>query len=421
MTLGSARADDVLADEHRALNILTVHNEYLQRGGEDSVLEAERDLLRVHGHRVTVFTRSSKSMRGAMDKLRAARGFCYSEDSKLAVQAEIRRCNPDIVHVHNFVPLLSPSVFDACWELGVPVVQTLHNYRYLCSASTLYRDGSICEDCLTHGPYKAVVHRCYRGSAAQTLLHARMLAMSQGKATWLDKIDRFIAVSQFCKRKYVEAGFDPDRIDVKHNFINPELETPPQERAEAHGESRALFVGRLTVEKGVRTLMRAWAKVAMPLDVVGDGPLLEEARRSSPPNVTFHGSKPRAETLDLMQRAAVLVVPSEWYETFGMVLIEAMSRRLPIVSTNLGGMAELVIDGWNGLQFAPGDSDALAERVNWVAGHPVEARALGDRGRDFFESRFTAAHNYRRIMEIYESIIAEKGSGAGQARGAASP
>ena len=139
MTLGSARADDVLADEHRALNILTVHNEYLQRGGEDSVLEAERDLLRAHGHRVTVFTRSSKSMRGAMDKLRAARGFCYSKESKLAVQAEIRRCHPDIVHVHNFVPLLSPSVFDACWELGVPVVQTLHNYRYLCSASTLYR------------------------------------------------------------------------------------------------------------------------------------------------------------------------------------------------------------------------------------------------------------------------------------------
>ena len=391
-----------------ALTVLIVHNEYLNRGGEDSVLESERDLLRAYGHRVEVFKMSAKSLKSPMDKLRAARNLTYSESSKQAVIEEIRRVGPDVVHVHNFVPLLTPSVFDACQESGVPVVQTLHNFRYLCSASSLFRAGRVCEDCIAGSHYQAVLHRCYRGSAVQSLLHAHMLTTHEHKGTWARKVDRFIAVSNFAKGKYVEGGFRPDQIEVKHNFVSKDLENPQARGEVVASRTRAVFVGRLTPEKGVLTMLRAWQDLRMPLDIVGDGPLLEELQRATLPNVTVHGRKSREETVAMMRSAKALIMPSEWYEACPMVLIEAMSQSTPIITTNLGGMAELVIDGQTGLQFPPGDSAALAERARWALSHPAEFQELGRRGRKRFEEQFTASRNYARLMEIYGAVIAEK-------------
>ena len=392
----------------KPLSVLILHNEYLLSGGEDSVLQAESALLRGHGDRVHVHIVTSKSIGTIAQKLAVAWNFTYSNSSKQAIKTLIAGVRPDVVHVHNFVPLLTPSVFDACQESGVPVVQTLHNFRHLCSGSVLLRDGNICEDCITGTHYHAALHRCYRESFFQSLVHAHMLEQHRRRGTWANKVDRFIAVSAFTREKYIEAGFPPDRVVVKYNFLPNDMTAVPADLDARWRQPRALFVGRLAREKGVHTLIEAWRDAAIPLDVIGAGPLLEEVRGSAPDNVSVLGVKPRAETLAAMRHATFMVMPSEWYETCPMVLVEGLAHGLPIIASRLGGMREVVSDGETGLLFEPGNAEDLAGKVRWLLAHPEAGKAMALRAREVFEQRFSAEQNYRELRKIYENVIAER-------------
>lgn len=249
------------------MRILLVHNEYRGPGGEDVVLANEHCLLIERGHAVHVAKVTNADISGWAAKARAAWYTSYRPQSRFWLAGNIQDFTPDVVHVHNFFPLLTPAIYDACFDAGVAVVQTLHNYRTVCANGLLLREGRPCEDCILGSPYQAVLHRCYRGSRLGSWTVARLIQVHRSRNTWRDKVTRFIALTRFARSKFVEAGLPAEKIVVKPNFV-PDPGPPTNDSRQG-----ALFVGRLAPEKGITTLLRAWATVDASLTVVGDGPL----------------------------------------------------------------------------------------------------------------------------------------------------
>ncbi|PCJ61030.1 MAG: glycosyl transferase family 1 [Rhodospirillaceae bacterium] len=380
------------------MRVLLVHNFYRHAGGEDAVFGHEGELLATHGHDVREFTIANDAIAGPLGAFRTALAVPYSVRARGHMARALAEHAPDLVHVHNFFPLLTPSIFDACRAARVASVMTLHNYRLICPAATLYRGGRICEECVTGSPYRAVLHGCYRGSRSGSLAVARMVARHRRRGTWATRPDRFIALTEFARRKFIEGGLPGAHIRVKANFL------PDNRAAGEHVAARCggLFVGRLSPEKGIGTLLDAWQGLDVPLRVIGEGPLLEEARRRKGPAVTVSGAVAKEDVAAAMARAAFLVLPSQWYEGFPMVLVEAFRAGLPVIASKLGAMAEIVEDGKTGLHFEPGDASDLAAKVRFAVANPDAMRAMGVNARKIYAENYTADVNYTRLMEIYD-------------------
>lgn len=386
--------------------ILVAHNFYQQAGGEDVVFAAETALLRARGHAVVEYVEDNREVHGA-NQLTTGLRATWSRTSKARMGEVIAEHRPDIVHFHNTFPLISPSAYYAARAAGVPVVQTLHNYRLLCPDALFYRDGHVCEECLGRPvPWPGVAHSCYRGSRAATAAVAAMLTVHRLARTWARQVDAYVVLTEFARRKLIEGGLPAGKLMVKPHFVDPDPGPG------THDGSFALFVGRLSAEKGVRTLLGAWELLAgrVPLRVVGDGPLggevADAARRL--PDVEWLGARPGAEVADLMGRAALLVVPSECYETFGRVVIEAYARGTPVVVSDLGAVPELVEPGRTGLLAAPGDPARLAETVSSAWDRPEDLAAMGRAAREAYDARYTAERNYARLLEIYAAARARR-------------
>ncbi|MGC2423848.1 MAG: glycosyltransferase family 4 protein, partial [Nitrospirota bacterium] len=392
------------------LKILLVHNSYRnsyrQSGGEDVVVMAERELLKSHGHDVKFFGVSNCAIRGILKKISTARQSSYSIGSRVRIAQEISSFKPDIVHVHNFFPLLTPSIYDACREAGVPVVQTLHNFRMICPGALLLRKDMICEECLCGNVYRAAFYRCYRRSFLASLAVCRMVDYHRRHDTWREKVDCFIALTDFARDKFIKAGFPADKIVVKPNFINYE---PPIGKGEG---GYALFAGRLSHEKGVKMLIKAWKRLSgtIPLKIAGDGPLAGWVAKEteSMPSVEWLGYRQRPEVVALMQDASVLIFPSIGYEGFGMSIIEAYSVGLPVIAGDLGAMSLLVAHGRTGLHFRPGEAQDLAAQIQWAFSHPTELAGMRLEAHAEFEMKYTARINYGLLMDIYEKSIAAR-------------
>jgi glycosyltransferase involved in cell wall biosynthesis len=388
------------------LKILLVHNSYRQRGGEDVVVMAERQLLQSQGHNVRSYGVSNDAVKGIFKKIKTAWQTPYSARSRVQIAKEISSFRPDIVHVHNFFPLLTPSIYDACQDAGVPVVQTLHNFRMICPGALLLRKGMICEECISGNVYRAAVYRCYRRSFFGSLAACRMVEYHRRHNTWREKVDGFIALTDFARDKFIRAGFPADKITVKPNFLNYD---PPPGKGEG---GYALFVGRLSNEKGIKLLLQAWKLLSgkMPLKIAGDGPLAGWVSRETKrmPSVQWLGYHERPEVVALMQDASVLVFPSISYEGFGMSIIEAYSVGLPVIAGDLGAMSLLVADRRTGLHFRPGDARNLAAQVQWALSHPTELAGMRREARAEFETKYTAKVNYGLLMDFYEKSIVGK-------------
>jgi glycosyltransferase involved in cell wall biosynthesis len=386
------------------VNILLVHNTYQQPGGEDVVFKQEGRMLENKGHCVTRYERSNweADKYTGLRQISLARRTVWASDTRREFLRLLRAQKPDIVHVHNTFPMISPSIYSACSELKVPVVQTLHNYRLLCPAATLFRDGKVCEECMTASLWRGIEHRCYRKSRAATAVAALMLAFHRMRGTWKREISCYVALTNFSKSKFVEGGLPAERIFVKPNFVDPD----PGART-GDGEY-ALFVGRLSPEKRVSTVLQAWKRLRLPIPimVLGGGPdqaeLEAQAALDNLSNVHFHGQVPRERTLAAINNARFLVFSSEWYENFPVTIAEAFACRTPVIASRLGAMAEIVGDGYSGLHFTPGDPEDLARKVEWAWTHPDEIRTMGENARKEYESKYTAEKNYPRLMEIYE-------------------
>ncbi len=386
------------------MRVLLIHNHYLQPGGEDAVFEAEKALLERMGHEVIPFVEDNARF-NRMNPLKAAQNAIWSREAQSKLRQLVRETKPDVAHSHNTFLMISPAAYYACREAGVPVVQTLHNYRLICPDALLMRDGRICEDCVGKTvPWPGVLHGCWRGSRAGTAVVAAMLTVHRLMKTWQEQVDLYIALTEFARRKFIEGGIPAEKIVVKPNFVAPD---PGEGR---HEGNYALFVGRLSPEKGVRTLLRAWKNLkGVPLRIVGDGPLIEEVqdfvREEGFSEVKVLGRQPREEVFRLMREARVLVFPSESYENFPVAIAEAFACGLPVVASRLGAMAEIVEHGRTGLLFEPGNPEDLAAKIARIWGHPKLLTEMGREARKEYERKYTAERNYNILMDIYNRVV----------------
>ena len=302
-------------------------------------MDAEAELLRRHGHTVFELQRSNAEVigKGLFRVGRALLASAWNRHNYRLLRAAIRRLRPDVVHVHNVWFALSPSVLGAAHDEGVPTVMTLHNFRLLCVGGTLLRDGTPCEQCVGRPPWPGVAHGCYRDSPIQSALLARMLQHNRRRGTWVRDVDAFVALTEFCRRKFVQGGLPARRIVVKPNFL-------PDPGAATLGGSGAVFVGRLSVEKGPHTLVEAWRQLPeVPLTVVGDGPmrntLERRVKREGSGAVRFAGERDRKNCFQSIREGAVLVMPSVWYEGFPRTLVESFALGRAVIASRLGSLS----------------------------------------------------------------------------------
>jgi glycosyltransferase involved in cell wall biosynthesis len=379
--------------------VLMVHNYYQERGGEDLSFEAERRALEHVG--VTVHTYIDTNHRvDTLGGVRTSMKCIWSREAQTDIRRIIRETRPQLMHVQNSFPLISPSIYYSARAENVPVVQSIRNYRLICPTATFFRDNRVCEDCMGRRfSWPGVLHACYRSSRAGTAAVAGMQAIHRALGTWTRQVDEFISLSQFGKRKMVEGGLPEEKITVKPNFVFPDPGPSDDPR------EFMLFVGRLSDEKGIETMIQAWEQIHcdIPLVVAGQGPaspvVSSAAERLE--GVTWLGPQTIDSIYDLMGRAVAVLFPSEWYETFGRVVIEAYARSTPVIASNLGAISELVDPGTTGLLFEPRDPSSLAAAARKMWSRPEASRRMGENGRQRFEEEFTVHHHLRAIDEIY--------------------
>lgn len=395
------------------LRVLVLHNRYRseQPSGENNVVDAEVSLLREAGHRVELFERRSDDIaamsvaRKALVPLRVP----WNPGARSALAEQLRRERPDVVHVHNTFPLLSPSVLGACRDVGVPVVATLHNYTQICPTGTLYRDGATCTACAGKVPFPAVRHGCYRGSAAASVPVALNLLVNRRR--WWSTVSRFLCISDAQRRTLIANGMPSDLLTVKYNFVDD-----TDVRRAGSGEY-LLYLGRLAEEKGVRLLMAAWDRIAsagglgVPLVIAGAGPLSDEVATwaHGRADVRFAGLQDKTGCRALIAKAIAVVVPSQWLETFGLVVVEAMAAGVPSVVAGHSSLAELVDDGVTGLTHTPGDAVSLASALGQIVRAPS---SLGHAARARYEQEFTRTVGLANLVTAYHRAIEEDRRGA---------
>ncbi len=390
------------------MRILSVHNRYLIGGGEDNSTAAEIALLEQHGHTVECYTEDNERV-SELGMARTALRTIWSRETYRNIRRLLQKGRFDVVSIQNTFPLISPSVYYAAQAEGVPVVQTLRNYRLLCPNAYLFRAEKACESCVGKlFPWPGVQHACYRDSRAGSMVLATMLATHRLLGTYRAQVDVYVALTEFARRKFIEGGLPAEKIVVKPNFVAPD----PGVGDGAGGF--VLFVGRLSEEKGLRTLLEAWRSLTtpVPLKIAGEGPLLDLVERAvaENPSIEYLGRRSSAEVFELMGQARALVFPSQWYEGMPRTILEAYAKGTPVLATRLGAMETLVEHGQTGRHFVPGDVSDLVRQVEWMVSHPDDWAAMRHASRRAFEGEFTAEANYRRTIQIFERAISQRQS-----------
>lgn len=385
------------------MKILIVHNFYQQPGGEDAVFKTESSLLEAYGHQITHYTIHNDAV-AKINAASVAAATVWNHSTYSDLKQLLLQTTPQIVHFHNTFPLISPSAYYAVQSLKIPIVQTLHNYRLLCPNGEFFRGGKVCEDCLDKlVPWPSIAHACYRHNRLASSAVTTMLTLHRLMGTWEKAIDRYIVLTDFARKKFVEAGLPAEKLIIKPNFVHP---------APAVGSGKggyALFVGRLAVEKGIHTLLKAWKQLGcvVPLKIVGDGPLADQVQQATRqyPGIHWLGRRSPTEVYELMGDAAFLIFPSEWYEGLPRTIVESFAVGTPVIASNLGAMSSLIRHGVTGLHFQAGSSTDLVAQVEWAVAHPKEIADMRQAARAEYEEKYTAEINYRKLIEIYHRLV----------------
>lgn len=386
------------------MKVLLVHNRYQQRGGEDAVVEAESRLLSANGIEIQRLDADNDAIQGIVSKIQvSASQFGIPGTALSRFRETLSHFRPDVVHVHNWFPTLSPSIFNICRNARVPVVHTLHNYRLLCAGATLFRDGHVCEDCIgTTFRTPGILHSCYHNSLPGTAVATAGMLAHWSIGTWRRSVDRFIALSQFARNKLIEGGLPAEKLVVKPNFIDPDP------GAGSGAGQYLLYAGRLTEEKGLRVLLECWRGCpGLPLlKIAGVGPLQDEVRAAAAtlPNIEYLDGRSSEEVLELMRNAAALLCPSLWYEGMPRVVIESLAVGTPVIASSIGCYPEMIADGEAGALFPAGDIAALRIRLgDLVQRRSLEAMRI--MARRCFESSYTGDQNLKLLLSIYRSVL----------------
>lgn len=397
------------------MRILIVNNFYRSGSpsGEGRVFEAEKTLLQSRGHEVVEFARHSDeiSAKGTLGVIQAALGTPWNPWMASAMRREIEHFKPEIVHIHNTFPLISPAIYYAIGK-GPAKILTLHNYRLICPAAIPMRLGQICTKCLDeHSVIPSLMHGCYRGSRFATVPLAACIALHRSIGTWTKKVNAFIALSDFQRDLMVKSGLPDKRVHVKPNFFSGNPDISPW----ADREPYIVFVGRLTSEKGVETLVRAWklwGEHAPELRIVGDGPLFNMLKQlSAQLPIRFLGQMSSDMVHAQIAKAKLLVLPSECFETFGLVVVEAFAFGTPAAVSNIGPLPSIVKHGKNGVVFMPADPDNLLHTIRTAWETPGMLGRLGLVARSDFEAKYTGEANYTMMMTIYQRAMEDANNG----------
>jgi glycosyltransferase involved in cell wall biosynthesis len=384
------------------MRVAIFHNRYRHRGGEDSVVDFEVEALRKAGHTVRAFLVDNRdeigpSVSGVVGALRAGLNARWNERMADRVRSFLDEGDVDVAHVHNFFPLLTPSVHAAIGERGVAVVQTLHNYRLLCANGMFLRNDRPCEDCVTRGPWNSLRYGCYRGSRLQTAVWADQTAYHRRLGTWQERVDLFTSPSAFARAKLLAAGLPSDRVVVKANAVDdPGVATGPGRGG--------VYVGRLSREKGVHLLLEAWRRLdGQPLTIVGSGPEEAALRQAAAdiPAVRFLGRVDRERVFGALREAAFSIVPSLWYENFPVAVAESLACGRAVVAASPTALDEFVDHGRNGLRFELGSVDGLAQACGELLGDPARTAEMGLEARGDYEDRLTPEAGVAALIDVY--------------------
>jgi len=386
------------------MNILSVHNRYIFRGGEDESSELENELLRAHGHKVFEQLADNHDID---ERVLVGVGLrsIWNPASYSAIRKLIRDNRIDLVKIDNFFPQISAAIFWAASAEKVPAVLTLHNFRLLCPGATFYRDGKCCEDCLGKAvPWPGILHGCYRDSRLMTIGPAAMSSTHRLLGTWQNRVAAYVALGEFSRDKFIQGGLPKEKIFIKPNFVT-------DTGVGAGDGNYALFVGRLSPEKGVDVLLKAWKRIGnrLKLKIIGVGPLEDEVRAfvAAEPGVEYLGRLPLDQTYEAMGRALTLIFPSTCYETFGRTVAEAFSKGTPVIASNLGTMPSMITPLQSGLLFEPSNESSLVEKVEWMIAHQDEWRAMRLTARQKYEQLYTPERNYEMMIDIYAKASAQ--------------
>ena len=388
------------------MRILIAHNFYQIPGGEDAVARSEIDLLRSFGEEVFTYERHNDELKrlNPFKQITHFVSLSHNRHSYNQMREILRKHRPQVAHFHNIYYMMTPSVYQACRDEGVPVVQSLHNYRMMCSNGLLYRDGHVCEDCLRKDVWEGVKHRCFRDSAVMTALMASTLDRLWRKEVWINAVDRYIVAAEFTRGKYMDRGIPVENIDLKPHFMHPD----PGRRQKDAGY--VFYLGRLSQEKGVDVLLNAWRSLKdIPLKIAGTGgmevKLKKFAAEHDLKNVEFLGFLDQHQCQGLLREASLVVIPSVCYENFPRVVVEAFACGVPAVASRLGSLAELIEDGETGLLVEPGDSAALSRGVRRCFENRLQTMRMGENARRVFEDKYSARANYEKLIGIYQDVI----------------
>lgn len=390
------------------MKVLLGHNYYRSSApsGEDAVFDNERGLLLSKGIEIIPFTKHNDDIDESSlgNRISLALSSAWSKQTYAEISLLIKNTKPDIAHFHNTFPQISPSAYAACQDLDVPVIQTLHNYRFICPGALLQRNGKPCEDCVGSTLLPALIHRCYRDSVSATAAQVWSLTYNRLRNSYAKLVDRYIALTEFAGSRLQAGGLPGDRFSIKPNFLpNP----PPPGNG---GGGYAVYVGRLSSEKGVETLLRAWRNLPnIPLKVLGDGPLRQQLEASAKAHnlpIEFLGYRGRQEILDIVRDAVMQIVPSEWYEGFPMVILEAYACGTPVIASRIGSLDEIIIEGMTGEKFSPRDAEGLSNCVNDIL-NSGKLGLMRKQVRERFDSLYTGEQNFLQLKTIYDSVLSD--------------
>lgn len=387
------------------MNILMIHNRYRIRAGEDCSFDAESLLLEKYGDTVLRYTCDNKDIEGKIySKVKLALRTIWSHTDYKAVRQILQKERVDVVHVQNHFPLISPSVYYAAKTEGIPVVQSLRNYRLFCLNAYLFREGKVCEDCLScFTPWLGVMRKCYRGSWFASLVLWISLSLHRLVGTYSRKVDVFIALTEFARHKYAQNGIPREKIFVKPNFAPP---SPANLEKDTEG---LLFVGRLSSEKGISVLIDAWKELESfaELTIIGEGPLetLVREAANTMPGVVYLGRKSTEEVQDIMRKSKALIFPSLWYEGMPRVIIESFAAGTPVIASDLGAMSTMITHRADGLHFEPGNHIALVEQIRWMMTNPTKWELIRQKSRCQFKANYAEQSNYQVLTDIYKHAL----------------
>lgn len=396
-------AVEIVLENDRLIRVLMLHNRYQVHGGEDVSTESECRILREAGHHVDLLTADNHDIESSIAVASAAIGAIWSRYWYHLVKRKLESDRYDVLHIQNFFPLISPSVYYAAHAAGVPVVQAIRNYRLACPSANLFRDNQVCSQCVGRRmKIPGIIHRCYRGSALGSALVGTVSGLHMAAGTWHRKGTYFVAVSQYVSDVISREGLPSDRI-----FLKPCFSFPPDPGSFCTDNERkhVLFVGRLAPEKGIDLLLEAWAKIEskVPLNIVGEGMVPSPL----PDNVQVLGKMDLDEVYAMMRSAVCVVIPGGWPEPFGRVAVEAFAHGTPVIASDIGGVAEIVEPGVNGDLFVSGDATDLAGRLDRLIHDDGMQRAYGDGALTTYNARYTPTKNLEILEKIYATAIKE--------------